>query len=669
MVAPANFASPTQSTQQSPQTAGAYATAAGASAATVAPYQWNGLNVFSSKDPMTQTALATVGAQVNPNMPAQQLTSGQQTGAGTQVTNNSPSDTASFHPYTGPDNSFVPPLHTQGSQIIDATGKVVKLVSTALGGFGGGAPFGVWSKGNSIPHMLDMIKASGFNSIRLPISMDALTAPNGNSVENNGNLAVNHPELVGAKPINVLDYFLDQAAQRGIGVVLDMHGFGTSDYMPSQPYNTQNPNDPTGDVINGLNDPTNVVNGGKYNIQDYAKVWSLLAQRYAGHPSVIGADLLNEPHGGKITWGTGNPNTDWNTQAEYIGKQIQQYAPNWLMVVEGIDADIGKPGGTTGDAWWGGNLTHVASNPVQLNNIVYSPHEYGSSVYGQGWLNDPTALQTLWDRSWGYIAKQGIAPVWIGEFGTRSFDPNSTDGKWIRQLLDYTNANGISWSYWIWHDASSGDTGGLAGSYDGQPEIPFSSKISVLQNYMLPPSADPVFGSGQNDYRSGYRPQLNPNDSYLSTPGFPPPVGQIPANLPAASQVPTPNNPNGVTPGQTAPGFQPVTLNPARPPQPSFGQPTQPTFAPQPAQPAFPNFASPSPTVAPPINPTPPTNETTAGNFASAGQPVSGLTTAANGVQLPINFTGTGQPPAASPLQNVMTSSNNNIANKLLAGG
>jgi hypothetical protein len=36
----------------------------------------------------------------------------------------------------------------------------------------------------------------------------------------------------------------------------------------------------------------------------------MLAGRYRGNPTVIGADLDNEPHGA-ATWGDGNPQTDW----------------------------------------------------------------------------------------------------------------------------------------------------------------------------------------------------------------------------------------------------------------------------------------------------------------------------------------------------------------------
>ena len=63
--------------------------------------------------------------------------------------------------------------------------------------------------------------------------------------------------------------------------------------------------------------------------------WTMLAQRYAGNPTVIGADLHNEPHG-PATWGDGGAN-DWRLAAERAGNAILAVNPNWLIIVEGIE--------------------------------------------------------------------------------------------------------------------------------------------------------------------------------------------------------------------------------------------------------------------------------------------------------------------------------------------
>ncbi len=137
--------------------------------------------------------------------------------------------------------------------------------------------------------------------------------------------------------------------------------------------------------------------------------------------------------------------------------------PNWLILVEGVDHNVQ---GNNSQYWWGGNLTGVANYPVVLdvpNRVVYSPHDYGPGVSSQPWFNDPTFpsnLPAIWDQTWGYISKQNIAPVLVGEFGGRNVDMSSTEGKWQNTLVDYIRANNLYFTYWSLNP-NSGDTGGL----------------------------------------------------------------------------------------------------------------------------------------------------------------------------------------------------------------
>jgi len=103
----------------------------------------------------------------------------------------------------------------------------------------------------------------------------------------------------------------------------------------------------------------------------------MLAQHYASNSTVIGADLFNEPKK-SATWGNSAPATDWNKAAERCGNAVLAANPNWLIIVEGVEKYNNQ---TT---WWGGNLTGAAAFPVVLsvnNKLVYSPHEYPSSVF------------------------------------------------------------------------------------------------------------------------------------------------------------------------------------------------------------------------------------------------------------------------------------------------
>jgi endoglucanase len=398
------------------------------------------------------------------------------------------------------------PLKTNGKYIVNAiTGQPVKLASVAVIDFGKAGTH--WGQNRqSLQNLLDSIKAAGFNSIRLPLSIQLMTEPG--VTANQGNLAATNPELRGKTNVELLDTFLNECAARGLGVILDMHDMNKDAYTSPLWYqNVSSPDQSSSMVFNGLNAPGNQYTG-QVSENDFAKVWAALAQRYANHPAVIGADLFNEPHE-PATWGDGGP-TDWRRAAEKIGGTIQQYAPNWLIIVEGIGAD--KKTNNIGDAWWGGNLANVAKAPVRLNNVVYSPHDYGPSVWGNWWLAEPTAMRELWEREWGYIARNNIAPIWVGEFGQPNLSAEDGGGKQVRQLLDYLEEIGGHFSYWAWHEGSSGDTGGFA-NYDK----PIPQKIDVLSRYMR---LSPTWGNGQEQHLTEYVPVYRPFDD--SRPGFPP---------------------------------------------------------------------------------------------------------------------------------------------------
>ena len=174
---------------------------------------------------------------------------------------------------------------------------------------------------------------------------------------------------------------------------------------------------------------------------------------------MIGADLHNEPHGAAC-WGCGDVARDWRLAAERAGNAILAVNPNWLIVVEGVESHGGQ------NYWWGGNLAGAGAAPVRLNvanRLVYSPHDYPASVYPQAWFSAPdypTNLPAVWDAKWGYLHRAGVAPVLLGEFGTKL--ATLSDQQWLTALASYlgTGVDGIHWTFWSWNP-NSGDTGGI----------------------------------------------------------------------------------------------------------------------------------------------------------------------------------------------------------------
>src|SRR3990172_10750395 len=143
-----------------------------------------------------------------------------------------------------------------------------------------------------------------------------------------------------------MDKIVYGAGQRGLRVILDRH-------RPS------------------TNNQSQLWYEGIYDEERWIKDWQMLAKRYRGNDTVIGADLHNEPDA-RATWGDNDPRTDWRLAAERAGNAILDVNPDWLILVEGILRD-------EGDWYWqGGHLKNVRQSPVRLkvpNKLVYSPHD------------------------------------------------------------------------------------------------------------------------------------------------------------------------------------------------------------------------------------------------------------------------------------------------------
>lgn len=334
---------------------------------------------------------------------------------------------------------------TSGNQIVDSAGHSVQIAGVNWFGMENNdvAPHGLWTR--NYKSMMDQMVDLGFNTIRLPFSNDTLRS----TATPNINFGAN-PDLQGLTAMQVMDKIVDYAGQIGLRIILDHHrndsGAGAS--ANGLWYDSQHPE------------------------SQWISDWVSLAQRYANNPTVIGADLHNEPHAG--TWGGGGA-TDWAAAAERAGNAIGAVNSNWLIFVEGVANYEGQP------YWWGGNLMGVRDRPIDLNvdnKLVYSAHDYPNSVWAQPWFQGsdfPGNLPAKFDQMWGYIYKENIAPVYIGEFGTNLTDPK--DAPWLEAITSYLGGDlnndgtsdipagktGPSWTFWSWNP-NSGDTGGILGN-------------------------------------------------------------------------------------------------------------------------------------------------------------------------------------------------------------
>lgn len=326
-------------------------------------------------------------------------------------------------------------LHTAGAKILDAAGEEVTLTGLNWFGMETGtfAPHGLWAR--AYGDMLDQIVQAGYNCLRLPFSNDLFDP----KAQPNGIDFTRNPDLQGLSGLQVMDRIVVAAGTRGLKIILDQHRPNKD--QQSQLWYTDH-----------------------LSAETWLDQWRALAQRYLGNDAVIGADLHNEPSG-PCTWGSGDPRTDWATAAESCGNAVLAVNPNWLILVEGIEKTVDASGNPTDWTWQGGELMNAKQRPIRLNvpnRVVYSPHDYGPSVFNQRWFGDPTFpdnLPPFWDKRWGFLQKDGQAPILVGEFGGRSVGTD-VEGTWQRTLVNYLKLNRMHYTYWCLNP-NSGDTGGL----------------------------------------------------------------------------------------------------------------------------------------------------------------------------------------------------------------
>ena len=384
--------------------------------------------------------------------------------------------------------------HTSGNKILDSSGTEVRIAG--INWYGAETPdfivHGLWAQ--DYHTVLNNIKSLGYNVIRIPFSNQLVES---NPVPTNYSNYVNGPvnqALEGATALQDLDTIIAYAGSIGLRVILDNHRSEAGE----------------------TNEASGLWYTSAYPQTNWIADWQTMAKRYSastftfnGNPTVIGMDLRNEPHlsgtGAKTgsCW-TGDTSTNgcptslttqnWPVAAEAAGNAILAINPKLLIFVEGNDCYSGVCG------WQGGNLIGVATNPVTLsvaNQLVYSAHDYGPDLYQQSWFNSSTtaaSLDATWTKYWGYISADGIAPVWLGEFGTdnSSSDLESTaagsQGQWFQSLVGYLQNNStINWTYWA---LNGEDTYGLLdGSYDDTP--PSSLKESMLAGIQSPLGGTP----------------------------------------------------------------------------------------------------------------------------------------------------------------------------------
>lgn len=289
---------------------------------------------------------------------------------------------------------------------------------------------GLWCQ--KLEFLLDWCVSNNFNAIRVPFSVEfALNLDGYQLIDPNSKQPTvdfdKNPTLKGLTCGQVLDLFVKEAASRGLLIMFDMH------------------------VLYGGGSITEVWADDKNPESVLIQAWKNMLDRYNSW-NLFAVDIKNEPHG-KVTWGTGDPNTDFAAWCERCGNAILDMNPDLLIFCEGIDKYVDN-NQQTQCVCWGGSLQWVANRPINLKNpkkLVYSPHQYGPGVSGNGCDCDDK-LQS----NFGFIRDMKNNAVVPGEWGG-----DQKDYDWERNFAHFMVKKDITDNFHWSLNPNSGDTKGL----------------------------------------------------------------------------------------------------------------------------------------------------------------------------------------------------------------
>lgn len=392
-------------------------------------------------------------------------------------------------------------LHAVGSRLYDENGNEVWLTGANWFGFNCTERCPHYLYAGDCDDMLREVAERGINVIRFPISteliyewMNGLDGPvsggglqaayNPPTDEDDGNGGVVKAGTYGSinKDFVLADGMTHVNSQQAFEIILSKcKKYGIKAFVDIHSPHADN---------SGHN--YNLWYGKEMNDHDVTvttDIWiettAWLAEQYKNDDTLLGFDLKNEPHGKgqegakAAKWDGSTDENNWAYAAAKCADAVLDANPKALIFIEGVEQSLS--GAQAGDywgiadrrdnspyigAWWGGNFRGAREYPIKpehgTSQIVYSPHDYGPSVYAQTWFEKDFTEQTLlddyWYDTWAYINAEDIAPELIGEWGGHM--DGAENQKWMELLRDYMINHHINHTFWCLN-TNSGDTGGL----------------------------------------------------------------------------------------------------------------------------------------------------------------------------------------------------------------
>jgi hypothetical protein len=358
------------------------------------------------------------------------------------------------NPEAGAPGTLLPQgfLSARGSQIVGPDGTPVRIASVGLTGMnvvGGRLQLAGSFKG--IDGHVAAMQAFGFNCVRVDWIDKTLDD---------------------ARAMLQLDAFVAACKKIGLKVIFDNHNNEATraDWENA----AQQKNGLWFDTGPGTDGTDGAGNKGTVSAERFQEDWVAFARHWVGNPTVIGLDIRNEPCAHTKTpaiWGGGGP-TDIHAMYESVGNAILAVNPDALIICEAvINYNTGA---------FEGDLSAVRKLPVVLSNpakLVYSVHEYPKEIGEYKGPESGDGYIERMNKTWGWLIKENVAPVWIGEMGASMSSEASR--AWGQTLLDYMNGKApggptftgnqqpIGGDWWAWGCLTGQNPNGCVGE-DGK---------------------------------------------------------------------------------------------------------------------------------------------------------------------------------------------------------
>lgn len=248
---------------------------------------------------------------------------------------------------------------------------------------------------------LDYFKSKGLTLFRLPFKWERL-----------------QPELNGAldaKELKSMKTFVDEAANRGLLVILDMHNYARRH----------------------VGDSTHIINNGVITAAQVADAWKKIAIEFKNYKNIWAYGLMNEPYEMPST-------TAWFDIAQIIINKVRE-------------ADKTTPILVGGDHWssagrWQEMSNHLKDLKDPSNNLIFEAHVYfdedASGSYKRTYEEEKAYPTVGVDRVKPFVTwlKANKKRGFVGEYGI----PDN-DNRWfpiLENTLKYLQENGVNGTCW-----------------------------------------------------------------------------------------------------------------------------------------------------------------------------------------------------------------------------